>query len=131
MALSDPLEHSRDNVIAARLAEHERLRRGGAGSLEQILLDCVTRSRQPGLDHVFRDVEDVGRFCGAEALHLPQHEHFAIAGAEGVDRGLDPVRGGLDLRTLNCGTKRATSMERPAPIAPSADARRQHSASCR
>jgi hypothetical protein len=55
VALSDPREHSRDNVIAARLAEHERLRRGGADSLEQILLDCVTRSRQPGLDHVFRD----------------------------------------------------------------------------
>jgi hypothetical protein len=34
-------------VIAAGLAEHERLRRGGAGSLEQILLDGVTRPCQP------------------------------------------------------------------------------------
>src|SRR5262245_44766256 len=40
-------ENGGDDLIAVTLAEHERLRRGGAGSIEKILLNRVTGSRQP------------------------------------------------------------------------------------
>jgi hypothetical protein len=52
--LRDPRQHGGDDAIAVRLAEHECLRRSGAGPFEQMLLDCVTRSSQPRLDDVFR-----------------------------------------------------------------------------
>lgn len=86
---ADRVEHARDETIAAFLTERECSRCCGASASQKIALQCGARAPKARFDDVFADAEHFGGLGGAHALHLPEHEHLAIAIGEIVHGGLD------------------------------------------
>ena len=94
------------DAVAARLVEPEDIGSRRPGPRDQVAANGGARARQPCLDHVFGHVQRRRHFGGAHAFDFAQHEHFARAVCQPIDRRLEhhaQLTGrGLTLRVWGC-----------------------------